>query len=252
MKISIPISSIYNDSLLEHVDCLEARGDHPPHWARKVHLYHSELQLIHELSFQKIIGLENTLEKYPFLKVLSFHAATNCPNYLIENGVAMAKGIVYDYNEMMDNIGENLHKISARFSHLSILIENNNYFPAKAYDTVTKVEFFKGIFKCYPNLKLLFDLAHAQISAINENDGSYFYRLSKLPIGQVHVSRVGYDNYEVKDFHEKPLTSDLKFAYWIARNSEAEHITVEYYKDQSELVSVLKELRLICKENQSY
>ena len=82
--ISTPISDLiiknfkYLDQVMHLSDCLELR-DHTIDFSassmeikKKVFLYHSDVQLIHKLTFKEMTNLFMTVKKFPNLKYISF------------------------------------------------------------------------------------------------------------------------------------------------------------------------------------
>ena len=61
----------------------------------------------------------------------------------------------------------NIPKIKNILGDIEILIENNNYYPTKAYDIITDADFISNL--VYDNnIGFLFDQAHAEITAHNQ------------------------------------------------------------------------------------
>jgi len=147
---------------------------------------------------------------------------------------------------MVVNTVKNLEKIRSIYpSGTKIGLENNNYFPTGAYETVTEGSFLSELIT-NNGLFFLLDIAHAQITSTNNKIGFSKY-MDSLPLGkllQIHTSmfKVRDDGIAI-DSHELPSEELIETTITIANKHNAQYITPEYYKDLQKLFELLKTMR---------
>lgn len=124
-----------------------------------------------------------------------------------------------------------------------IKFEILNYYPTGVYEHVCEPGFIKDFIKATGS-ELLLDLAHARIAS--ENLKIPFIRyLNQLPlenVSEVHISRPSKINGIWEDTHEMPEKPEFILLGKIIAKAGIKHITVEYYKDERNLIKLFKKL----------
>ena len=129
---------------------------------------------------------------------------------------------------------------------VGIAIENNNYYPTEAYDIVTNGDFISEIVY-ESDIYLLFDMAHAMVTAHNKKI-SYKGYINTLPLEkmiQIHICKPEISaNGIAYDAHERP-DDDMyeRVTSLIQKYDTIKYLTVEYYKDKDILIDSLRRLR---------
>ena len=95
-------------------------------------------------------------------------------------------------------------------------------------------------------IRFLFDIAHAQVTAHNKSI-EYESYLEKLPLEnaiQLHICKPNLEGNVGIDSHDKPDKHLLDHVLnLIDRFSSIKYLTVEYYQDKNELVDSLRQLK---------
>jgi len=128
-----------------------------------------------------------------------------------------------------------------------IAVENNNYYPTKAYRDVTEAKFISEI--VYDNdLRFLFDIAHAKVTCFNKDINFERYK-SELPLDrviQVHICsyRIDSEMNQAYDAHDYPNSEELlEIKKIISEYPNVKYLTVEYYRDIENLEISLEKVR---------
>lgn len=258
IKIATPIShffksSEYSKQLIEISDCLECRDSTIENDSPNQELFHCELQPIHELKHEDFIYLESIKTSKKDLKLITFHLATSCSKPSIDtsklkSGVFQPGGYTYEKNEMLSNAKKNFSVIKKIFGDkIKVAVENNNYYPTKAYSHIADPEFINDVVT-QNDLYFLFDIAHSKISAFNKKVSWQEYK-AKLPLEriiQLHicshdtdpVSNLAFDAHNYPDKFEIQEVKNLMHNY-----SQIEYLTVEYYREINGLVKSIKSIK---------
>lgn len=252
MKIATPISDLFDNPsdrqmLLALSDCLECRDKSINTDYGGQELFHSDLQPTHEFCkedfslIKKIAGLKRGL------KLITFHAASSCDRPYLERGMFQPAGRQYSRAELLKNAQENFLQIKSIFGQqVKIAIENNNYYPSKAYQCVTDADFLCQL--VYDNnIFFLFDISHAKITAHNRKLTYEEYKNS-IPLDrtvQIHINRFAIDDNNLAiDAHNLPDNEDWQEVKNIISSGRfVEYLTVEYYGNANELAKALKKAR---------
>ena len=148
----------------------------------------------------------------------------------------------------------NIPKIKNILGDIEILIENNNYYPTKAYDIITDADFISNL--VYDNnIGFLFDQAHAEITAHNQKI-KYEEYINKLPLDkckQIHLCKMGYskllysDNFYLAEDQHLPLDhlEITKLKQILNKAPLVEYLTVEYYKNIEGLLNSINLIKNI-------
>jgi uncharacterized protein (UPF0276 family) len=130
---------------------------------------------------------------------------------------------------------------------IKVAVENNNYYPTKAYNHIADAEFINDVVT-QNDLYFLFDIAHSKISAFNKKLLWEEYK-AKLPLEriiQLHicshdidpVSNLAFDAHNYPDKFEIQEVKNLMHNY-----SQIEYLTVEYYREINGLVKSIKSIK---------
>lgn len=259
-KIATPISHLFKNEadaklIVANSDCLECRDHSPKEDNIQLHeLFHFEIQIIHPISEEEFLYIENAIRAKPHLKLVSFHVASCCdkPLLVMEDeppnryAIYHLGGTKYTYQQMQDTAAGNIARIKSFLpSGVLICVENNNYLLSPAYDYVIEPRFLSDlVFR--NDIYFLYDIAHAHISAVNMGI-SFAEYYGGLPISrtrQVHVCKFGMRSERVAfDAHYAPdemIYSELKK---VLQESDVNYVTVEYYKEMGGLIQSLQYLQ---------
>lgn len=254
VKIATPISHLFDSGknahkIMRHSDCLECRDMSYLTTFPKQELFHSEIQPIHELDDKDFRYLEKIAELKPKLRLVSFHVASSCRYPDIVDGMYQLGGVRYTRKAMLKNAEKNIVAIKSIFGNsVQIAVENNNYYPTEAYQFVTDADFLKELV-CVNEIRFLYDIAHARVTAHNAGLDYRVYRVG-LPLEQtiqVHICRHSFDAKAcARDVHEAPDDEVWKeVRNLLTFTAGIEYLSVEYYDAVGELVDCLKKAKEI-------
>ena len=250
MNISTPISTLWNSKenielIKKYSNSFEGRPSNNFYQYTEVFdkdlTFHCDIiQPIHKLEQSDFEYIKQIVDTYPNLKIISFHCAYNSSNCFKNKGKGYVDGYCYSEEELKSNMSYNIPKIKQILGDIDILIENNNYYPTKAYDIVTDANFISDII--YDNnIWFLFDQAHAEVTAHNLKIDYNDY-INNLPLDkckQIHLCKMGYNeslyskNFYLAEDHHLPLGLEeyIKLKQILNKYPLVEYLTVEYYKD---------------------
>lgn len=254
LKIATPISHLFQDAknvceIVDFSDCLECRDFTIDFKGEKQEVFHCDLQPIHQLTAKEFSYLKKIKDLKPELRLITFHCAANCDKPINnESGMFEVGGTRYSEGGMRENTRKNVSKIKEIFGHdVKIGIENNNYYPTKAYEHVTEPEFIANII--YDNdIEFLFDIAHAKITCHNKGMDFADYK-KRLPLDrviQLHVSHYGVGKNNIAyDTHEIPNQEELDEVENLIKNFDIRYLTIEFYQDKNTLINSLRAFKEI-------
>lgn len=250
-KIATPVSHLFRSDfnaklLMELSDCLEIRDNSPNVYCEKQHLYHCNLQPIHEWKDEDYNYLKEIKETRKSLKLISFHLASCFDRPSIRNNVFFPGGRKYNELEMFGYAKHNFKKVKEIFGpEILIAVENNNFYDTPAYNIVCDTYFIKKIVEDN-EIFFLFDLAHAHISSYNKGISFESY-CDELPLDRVlqfHICKSSIINGVACDTHNLPDETIFKeLEQLIERCKNVKYFTVEFYKDSMQLSNALIVLR---------
>ncbi|MCM8530258.1 MAG: DUF692 family protein [Lentisphaeraceae bacterium] len=249
IKLATPVSHLFqSESLAQRIrslsDCLECRDFTIENTSPNQELFHCELQPIHDWGEEQWKYLVKVREKKQDLRLISFHMASCCDKPSLEGIWFVPGGKVYSREQMIANALGNLSKIRKIFGpHVSVIVENNNYYPTPAYDYVTDADFISEIVNG-AGIGLLFDVSHAAVTAHNRGISFKDY-IAALPLAsarQIHLCSHGIrDDSIAFDAHEPPKENEWGVVAEVLENfDEVRYLTVEFYKDIEILCESLK------------
>lgn len=252
IKLATPISTLFNGDeaerdIVDASDCLECRDHAVKSTLPRQELFHFEAELIHPWPQDRRAFIRQAIAKKPELTLITFHAASCCSAPILEHGRYQIGGTVYTVAQMLDHARDNVAWLRSFLPQkMEIGLENNNYYPTPAYEHVTDGAFLSRIVE-ENNLRFLFDIAHARITAHNRKISleQYHASLPLTKIIQVHVCRSSMDPQGMAiDAHLAPGEEEREeVESLIARYQGLRYVTLEYYKDAKELAAILGEYR---------
>ena len=247
MELATPISKLFDsrewaERIIDASDCLECRAESPPLKYPKQHLFHFDLNIIHEWNREQKDYLYLAILSKPELKLITFHMASSYRNASFKDGMFFPNGRPYSREELLLNAEENITWLHAFIGEdISIGVENNNYYPIPAYRYVSDGDFITQVV-VDNNISFLFDIAHARITAHNKGISYEDYR-STLPLNfviQLHICKHGINEKNLAwDAHELPDESILQEIEEIINRHPFKYLTIEYYKDIDNLLQIL-------------
>ena len=259
IEIATPISHLFDDKdqaerLISLSDCLECRDRSIETAFPEQCAFHSDIQLVHTFSDSDVRRLEKIARQKTELKLISFHAATSCRDFVLRNGrFYMTGGINSTRDDLLRHADRNVDKVRSIFGDkVLIALENNNYFPTEAYHHITDASFLTKVVK-ENGIKFLFDISHARITSLNRKI-PYNEYVGGLPVAQtiqLHLSNYGIDDSGLAfDNHDLPLNEQQWIdAIAVMNNSpELHYLTIEYYKDIAVLEGLLNYARGVINE----
>lgn len=254
LKIATPISNLFNqkdyaDLIIKYSDCLECRDHSILFNYPTQELFHCELQPIHEFCNKEIKYLEKIKLMKSDLKLISFHLASCYKNPILRKGKFYPRGKKISAKKMLLNASHNLAIIKKIFGNkVMIAVENNNHYNTEAYDYITDAQFINKIVNDN-KINFLYDIAHSKISSYNMSLSLEDYE-KKLPMNkliQIHIAKPGFNNLgEIYDKHDLPTKIEIdETINLIERFPHVKYLTVEYYKNLTDLTEILKHLKII-------
>lgn len=257
LKIATPISHLLEaqeaaDRIVQYSDCLECRDQSFGSVLPLQEIFHCEKQPIHKLSKADFNYIEKIRRSKPELKLITFHLASSCSAPVLKDCMFMPGGTMYTRDEMVKNSLFNFTRIKSILGQdIQIGVENNNFFPTKAYEFVTDATFISEIV-CGNDIWFLFDISHARITAHNAKINYNEYK-EGLPLDrtiQMHICRTCSNEQDLAyDTHEYPNVSEWdEVRELIRKYNGIKYLTVEYYKNTEGLIRSLKELKGIINE----
>jgi uncharacterized protein (UPF0276 family) len=130
-----------------------------------------------------------------------------------------------------------------------VLVENLDYNPGGAYETVCTPAFISQVVK-ETGTKLLLDLAHARISAAALGLGveDYLLQLPLEQVRQLHVNSPGWNGERLWDAHEALQAEDEALLEWVLLRCQPLALTLEYNRDEKLILSQVVRLRRILED----
>lgn len=250
-RIATPISHLfespdYSSKITEISDCLEARERSKDHYLTIAEVFHFDIQPIHELDNSVFDYLSSIKRRGNKLKLISFHLASSCDKPVVDNGIFLPGGKDYSEAELIRNSQYNFQIIRKIFGdNVLIAVENNNYYESEAYRYVTEASFIKRVVEDN-DIFLLYDMAHARVTAYNRGMPYEVYR-DQLPLDRmIQIHFIGHSiepSGRAIDSHTYP--SDLDFIELISllKKYDVKYITPEYYKDFEGLFKIISQIR---------
>ena len=252
LQIATPIShqvenEYYGKEISDVSDCLEVRERSLDSKCENQFLFHIDIDLTHKWDENLREYLKNSLSKKTDLKLVTMQATRCCHGENIINGMFQLDGKIYSRQEMFDYSIENTKWLRNILNdNVSIGLENNNYYPSPAYDIVADGDFITQVLE-ENNLFLLFDIAHAMVTAHNKKI-SYGQYISTLPFEkliQLHICQPELPEGGIaRDAHNEPNHEMyLEVLRLIKKYPTIKYLTIEYYRDKNILIGSIKKLR---------
>ena len=244
---------MFNDSesaerIISASDCLECRdwcinSEYP-----KQHLFHFDLNIIHEWNNEQKQLIKSVTKFKKELKLISFHLSSCYMNPVIIEDMFQPNGKLYSRQEMILNAKNNIAWLKGFLNKdINIAVENTNYYPTPAYKYITEGNFIEQVV-IENKINFLFDISHAMITAHNIKTDYRKYR-GTLPIAstvQLHVSnfKINEDGIAV-DKHDLPDESIYNEVKEIIKCNPVKYLTVEFYEETAGLLETIQKYRSV-------
>ncbi|MBC8444280.1 DUF692 family protein [Candidatus Woesearchaeota archaeon] len=233
----------------EFADCYECRHFSLNFFTDKPKIFHSELRLEKPFHPAELRSLKKIVSQNNFESV-SFHLAADYTNPIICSDMFQPQGIKYNRDEIFSNVRINVRSLRESLPDgVVVSLENNNYYPTGAYDTVTNTETINQIL-CDNNIMLLLDLAHLRITAFNRGYDLFSYAETFLldKVIQFHISGCRLENGVMMDAHDEPDEIDWKLmVHLLNKCGDTRYVTLEYYRDIERLKVLNRKVSLLIK-----
>ena len=248
-KVATPISTLFQKAssaqmgkILSLSDVLEERDRGIACESDLPRIFHCELSVVVKWTEEEINHVAELVRSQKILLV-SFHVPSCFEKPLIENGVFVPVGTRIREEEMLKNAKKNVADLRKIIGNkVEVAIENNNYFKTGAYESVCEPPFQTALCEHIP-CALLLDIGHAEISARHMGTAlnEYIVGLPLDKVRQIHLSGITRGEKENKDSHEALNELDWKqFADILPLCPNLGHVTIEYYKEPTVLIKMLR------------
>ena len=129
---------------------------------------------------------------------------------------------------------------------LPVLVENLDYNPTGAYETVCRPDFISQVVQ-RSGVDLLLDLAHASISApaLGMTVQDYLLQLPLDRVRQVHINHAQWNGQRWWDAHEALQEEDLALLQWLLARCRPWSLTLEYNRLETLIPAQINALRRI-------
>ena len=127
-----------------------------------------------------------------------------------------------------------------------LAVENLNYDDTGAYEEVCEPGFYNEVCKTF-GLKIVFDLAHALVSAGNlKVDKKTFLRdFDTALISELHLSKMAVSGNEAYDVHQAPDEVEFQIIEeMFLKDHIMRDVVIEYYEDAKSLVEAYGKLKI--------
>lgn len=258
IKIATPISTLFNATshlkeILNLSDALEIRDISKEVTSCLPRLYHSDLNIVEIWTEEEMKNALSIINKNKVC-LASFHLSSCVPHPQSIDGIYQPNQKKFSQTQMMENVQKNIASIKSKLSNreVTLAIENNNYFPTGAYETVTEPKFINSVLEKF-NLKLILDISHAEIAAHNRHlhKDDYVKNFNIENVFQIHLSHAKKTPELYTDAHLELEEEDWdNFKKILNRCPNVKFVTIEYYKNAQQLLEMLGKLRKILYEFQ--
>lgn len=157
-------------------------------------------------------------------KIISFHLGHSAKvlRQVYPDNHDEAVGDTPSRDEVFETFCQSLEIIQesflARELHLPIALENLDYHPGGAYEYICQSDFINDIFAKNPDLYLLLDVAHAEISAKMLFGGNTKGYLQSLPLDrlvEIHINSPRFMNGQAEDMHLPITCVEAEILKWL-------------------------------------
>lgn len=253
LKIVTPVSHLFFDR--NNAEVISKNSDYLEIRERTINLnfknekfFHCDDDLTLPWSKNFKIQFEKIIKKKKNLKYITFQATRCCLNAKIVNKVYILSGKKLTRAEMLNEARKNTKWLRKKFRNkFKIGLENNNYYPTKAYDVIADADFISQVVRDN-KLFFLLDIAHAKVTASNKKINYETY-LKNLPLDlmmQMHICRPKINKKLSLDTHYLPSKKMFKEVKEISKKyKNLKFLTIEYYKDAKKLVNNIRNLKKI-------
>ena len=218
--------------------------------------------------------MKELLQRHP-PKIISFHLGFSAkvfgPASLVDHHAA---GSILTREEVFRKFCQSLEIIRGSFLvrelHLLIALENidycpngvsdrnKNYFPGRAFKHICQADFIDSIFESNPDLYLLLDIAHAEISAMALCGGKlrdkaaivkdYLQHLPLKRLIEIHINAPQFEDSQTKQDAHLPIgPTELEILEWLL-NLGLPDFRVVNLECQEKISEQVKQLGLFLKK----
>jgi uncharacterized protein len=147
-------------------------------------------------------------------------------------------------DHLFDVLCNNLVKLAKEIS-IPLIVENLDYNSGGAYEHICHPDFITAVVEeC--NVDLLWDIAHAQVSAAQMGYSITDY-IGSLPLNrvmQMHISGPRWRNDTLTDAHEPLREEDYALLMNVLEVTNPCAVTLEYFRDENLLTEQIERLRI--------
>ena len=253
-ELATPVSHLFHDKehaelITKHSDTLECRDRTFSYSSKNQTLFHCEIQPIHELRDSDFHYIESIKKHKQNLELVTFHLASSCRSpKSVDKMFVLGHYDNYTEEQLLTNAENNFKMIKKILGdHISIAVENNNYYPTEAYKYITEPEFINQVMSD-SDLFLLFDIAHAKVTSYNQKIRYETYRdaLNLSREIQVNICEFGIDDAKglAFDAHNAPGETEFQeVKYLLEKYKDIKYLTIEFYRDVNLLISCLSKFK---------
>lgn len=257
IRIATPFSHLFADpgarrAIVAASDMVELRTPQQADEVGGAVLYHCDLSLVARWGRGERAELEALASRaragVVALEAVSFHALSRYQSNELSDGAFVGVGEPYGEAALVDNALRNAGFARSLFGDgVALMVENNNWLWTDAYEIVAQPGFLSTVTRD-AGLGLLWDIAHARISAYNIGAEEEAYNLA-FPLEralQVHLSRHAHGGGRALDAHDALTDEDWDyFASYLPGLPGVRYATIEFYKDADVLLKQIERLRTI-------
>jgi len=178
-------------------------------------------------------------------EIVSFHLGYSAEKVTGYDAHNYAISEVYSKKEVLNTFTESLRIITENITDIPIAIENMDYNKGGAYEHACEPEFIKKILAKNPNIYLLLDLTHAQISAhklltrYEESKRAEKY-INSLPLDKIIEIHLSSPDEKFGDMHRPATDKEISILRSIKEKMpNLKLINLEYRSDNSDSAGMI-------------
>ncbi|PKN83986.1 MAG: hypothetical protein CVU46_15480 [Chloroflexi bacterium HGW-Chloroflexi-8] len=208
-------------------------------------LYHWSLS--HPDGLQHMEAGPKTIERLRLARSpwYSLHLGFSCNEVDFSDEAIQALSPTLPEDTIFDRMSNVLTQLTALLP-VPVLIENMDYNPTGAYETVCRPDFIRRILE-HTNTFFLLDLAHARVTA-SANGIPVEEYLAQLPlekVRQIHLNRPGWQELRLVDAHLALEEEDYALFESVFERTHPWAVTLEYNRDKNRIAGQVQQLRQI-------
>ena len=210
-------------------------------------IFHSDMFLVDEdfLGSLDKLGAFDMIARY-HIRRFSFDIGTCFKKVKVIDNKFFGLGRRLSLKEIYELCEKKIDCLRRRLPRFcEIAVENSNYYDTGAYEDVCEPAFYRDIHKKF-GLGLVFDIAHARVSAINKKTDlhQYLEGFDSSAMSEFHISKaklIAKD--QAVDFHEVPDTEEFQILWEIVRKRKGKcDVVIEYWKNADAVIDAYKKM----------